>query len=74
MNLSNITTAYTITDGAEIVSGGYPLSRTWDTQEAAAAAMKEMCWHPKRHAGPFRVETVKVETTQWGTVLSVTRG
>lgn len=71
--LSNAVTTYTVTDGEDIVAGGYPLPRTWQTREAAEEAMKGMCWHPKRHAGAFRVEPVRVEVSRWGTVLAVTR-
>lgn len=68
MTPSNIATAYTVTDGEDIVK-----ARTWDTREAAEEAMRDMCFHPKRHAGPFRVEPVQVEVSRWGTVLAVTR-
>lgn len=64
--------AYTITDGQDFAAGGYPFPRTWDTAEAAEKAMAGMCWHPGRFAGPFKMVPVEVETSRWGTVLSVT--
>ena len=73
MTLSTITTAYTITDGEDFaVWGGYH-ARTWATRAEAEAAMRDLCWHPKRYAGAFRVEPVQVECSRWGTVLEVRR-
>ena len=72
-SLSSSSIRFTVTDGADIVAGGYPLPRTWGTQEEAAEAMRDMCWSPRRFAGPFRVEPVRVESSKWGTTLSVER-
>lgn len=72
-SLSTTTVAYVVTDGEDIVSGGYPLPATWPTAEGAREKMAGMCWHPRRFAGPFRVEAVEVETSRWGTTLAVRR-
>lgn len=66
------TTEYAVSDGEEIVAGGYPLPRTWASESAAVEAMGNLCWHPGRFAGPFRVIPVTVQRTKQGTVLSVT--
>ena len=42
-SLSSSSIRFTVTDGADIVAGGYPLPRTWGTQEEAAEAMRDMC-------------------------------
>lgn len=70
-NLTTIATEYTVSDGEDIVAGGYPLPRTWATEAEATEAMSRMCWHPRRFAGPFRVVPVTVTRTKYGTVLSV---
>lgn len=72
-NLSSTFTAYTITDGEDFCEGSYPLPRTFKTKSEAADVMSRMCWHPKRFAGPFRVEPVTVVRSMWGTTLSVER-
>lgn len=66
-----IFTEFTVSDGVDIVAGGYPLPRTWATEQEAAAVMSGMCWSPRRFAGPFRVIPVTVHRTKHGTVLSV---
>lgn len=67
-------TAYAITDGEDFVAWSFPGTPcTWPTREAAEWAAKGLTWHPKRYAGPFRVEEVVVDATPLGTVLAVTR-
>jgi len=72
-DLTSTFIAYTITDGDDICAGGYPLPRWWETEAEAAKVMGDMCWHPRRFAGPFRVEAVDVVCTKYGTTLSVKR-
>lgn len=69
---TSVSSEFTIGDGEEIVAGGYPLPRTWESASAAAEAMESLCWHPGRFAGPFRVIPVVVQRTEHGTVLAVT--
>lgn len=71
-DLTISTSEFTVSDGEDLVAGGYPLPRTWPTEAEAAEAMFRMCWHPRRFAGPFRVVPVTVTRTKYGTVLSVT--
>jgi hypothetical protein len=66
-----ISSEFTVSDGVDIVAGGYPLPRTWATEEEAAEVMLGLCWSPRRFAGPFRVIPVTVHRTKHGTVLSV---
>ena len=42
---------FIITDGEERVGSG-----AWEHRTEAEAAMASLCWHPRRFAGPFRVE------------------
>ena len=44
---------FIITDGAERA-----LDLAWESREDAEARMRDLCWHPRRFAGPFRVEEV----------------
>lgn len=64
--------AWTITDGRDIVVGGYPHPRTWPSPEEAEDAMQGLCWHPKRYNGPFQVVPCLVQETRQGTTLAVT--
>lgn len=66
-----ISSEFTVSDGEDLVAGGYPLPRTWPTREGAESAMDSMCWHPRRFAGPFRVVPVTVTRSPYGTVLAV---
>ena len=52
--------AYAVTDG-ETFYGGHDHARVWPTAAEAEAAMHDMSWHPKRHAGPWRVVPVFAE-------------
>ena len=72
-DLTSTFTAYTVTDGEDFAAGGYPLPRWWETEAEAAEVMRNLCWHPRRFAGPFRVEPVEVVRTKYGTTLSVKR-
>lgn len=70
-DLTTIVSEFTVSDGEDLVAGGYPHPRTWPTEAEAAEAVSRMCWHPRRFAGPFRVVPVTVTRTKHGTVLSV---
>ena len=65
--------AFAVTDGEDFCLWSYPHPRVFDTAAEAAEAAASVCFHPRRMAGPARVEPVTVETTRWGTVLSVVR-
>jgi hypothetical protein len=65
--------AFAVTDGEDFCLWDYPHPRVFRTAEEAAEAAARVCFHPRRMAGPARVEPVTVETTRWGTVLSVVR-
>jgi len=73
MNLSAVTTEYTITDGDEFVVWVADFPAVYPTREAASECMRALCWHVKRHAGSFRVEQAQVARSKWGTVLNVSR-
>ena len=60
-----------ISDGVDFAAGGYPLPRTFQTEEGAEEAMRGLCWHPRRYAGPFQVVPVRVTRSRYGTVLAV---
>lgn len=47
--------AFTITDGVDLVLSNPDGVGAWDTAEEAAEVMRDLCWHPRMFAGPFRV-------------------
>jgi hypothetical protein len=65
--------AFAVTDGDDYCLWDYPHPRVFRTAEEAAEAAARVCFHPRRMAGPARVQPVTLTLTRWGTVLSVER-
>lgn len=72
-DLTQTETVWTVTDGEEFTVWIGQKPQVLATREEAEAVMGRLCWHPRRCAGPFRVEAVEATYTKYGTLLSVRR-
>ena len=62
MNANTTTRRYAVTDGTTFATGmpGYIHPTTFSSADEAQNSIQDLCWHPARWDGPFRVEEVLV--------------